>query len=34
MSKTVILVCAHKRDACLDKAPYLPVQVGLSLIHI
>lgn len=31
MSKTVILVCAHKRDACLDKAPYLPVQVGHAI---
>ncbi len=31
MSKTVILVCAHKRDACLDKAPYLPVQVGRAI---
>lgn len=31
MSKTVILVCAHKRDACLDKAPYMPVQVGRAI---
>ena len=24
MSKTVIMVCAHKRDACLAEPPYLP----------
>ena len=28
MSKTVILVCAHKQDACLKTPPYQPVQVG------
>ena len=24
MSKTVILVCAHKQDACLKTPPYQP----------
>ena len=31
MSKTVIMVCAHKRDACLAEPPYLPVQVGRAI---
>lgn len=31
MSKTVILVCAHKQDACLKTPPYQPVQVGRAI---
>lgn len=31
MSKTVILVCAHKRDECLDTPPYMPIQVGKAI---
>lgn len=31
MSKTVILVCAHKKDRCLAHEPYLPIQVGKAI---
>ena len=31
MSKTVILVCAHKKDRCLSHEPYLPIQVGKAI---
>ena len=31
MSKTTILVCAHKQDRCLAHAPYLPIQVGKAI---
>ncbi|MEG1865152.1 MAG: DUF4422 domain-containing protein [Alistipes sp.] len=34
MSKTTILVCAHKKDACLTNAPYLPIQVGKTLSKV
>ncbi len=31
MSKTVILVCAHKQDECLAEPPYMPIQVGKAI---
>ena len=31
MSKTVIMVCAHKQDQCLQNPPYQPVQVGRAI---
>lgn len=31
MSKTVIMVCAHKQDECLNRPPYMPVQVGRAV---
>ncbi|MEG2240072.1 MAG: DUF4422 domain-containing protein [Alistipes sp.] len=33
-SKTIILVCAHKQDACLAQPPYLPIQVGKALSQV
>ncbi|MEG2366206.1 MAG: DUF4422 domain-containing protein [Alistipes sp.] len=34
MRKTILLVCAHKQDACLNKAPYMPIQVGKALSKV
>lgn len=34
MSKTTILVCAHKPDRCLSHEPYLPIQVGKALSQV
>ena len=31
MSKSVILVCAHKPDRCLSHKPYMPIQVGKAI---
>ena len=31
MSKSVILVCAHKPDRCLSHEPYMPIQVGKAI---
>ncbi len=31
MSKSVILVCAHKPDLCLSHEPYMPIQVGKAI---
>ena len=31
MSKSVILVCAHKPDRCLAHEPYMPIQVGKAI---
>ena len=31
MSKTIILVCAHKKDLCLSYEPYMPIQVGRAI---
>ncbi|MBQ3260342.1 MAG: DUF4422 domain-containing protein [Alistipes sp.] len=34
MSKTVILVCAHKQDRCLAHEPYMPIQVGKAISSV
>lgn len=34
MSKSVILVCVHKRDAFLSTPPYMPVQAGKAAASI
>ncbi len=34
MSKTTILVCAHKQDRCLSHEPYLPIQVGKAIASV
>ncbi len=31
MSRTVIVVCAHKQDVCLATPPYMPIHVGKAL---
>ena len=31
MSKSIILVCAHKPDRCLLHEPYMPIQVGKAI---